>query len=140
MDKSIHHSETIFKMLKKINLTEKLSEVYISHIITIMIAIFSIGYCGKTVDFEMHSDNHRTTIAHFLNKGKWDETIIETIVKKKVIAVIYEESRRTGKPVYIIIDDTVSSKTKPSSKAKHPTEDACFHFSHLKKRITVNRQ
>ncbi len=51
MDKSIHHSETIFKILQKINLTEKLSEVYLSHIITIMIAIFSIGYHGKTVDF-----------------------------------------------------------------------------------------
>lgn len=132
MDKSIHHSETIFKMLEKINLTEKLSEVYISHIITIMIAIFSIGYRGKTVDFERHSDHHRTTIAHFLNRGKWDETIVEDILKKKVISVIYEESRRTGKPVYIIADDTISSKTKPSSKAKHPIEDACFHFSHLK--------
>ena len=83
MDKSIHHSETIFKMLKKINLTEKLSEVYISHIITILIAIFSIGYHSKTVNFENHSDCHRTTVAHFLNKGKWDETIVEDILKKK---------------------------------------------------------
>ncbi len=140
MDKSIHHSETIFKMLKKINLTEKLSKVYISHIITILIAIFSIGYRGKTVDFETHSNHHRTTIAHFLNKGKWDETIMEDILKKKVISVIYEESRRTGKPVYIIIDDTVSSKTKPSSKAKHPIEDAYFHFSHLKRKTDYGHQ
>ena len=98
MDKSIHHSETIFKMLQKINLAQKFSEVYISHIITIMIAIFSIGYHGKTVDFENHSDHHRTTVAHFLNKGKWDETIVEDILKKKVISIIYEESKRTGKP------------------------------------------
>jgi len=134
MDKSIHHSETIFKMLEKINLTQKLSEIYISHIITILIAVFSIGYHGKTVDFETHSDRHRTTVAHFLNRGKWDETIIENTVKKKVISIIYGESRRTGKPIYVIADDTVSSKTKPSSKAKHPIEDAYFHFSHLKKK------
>ena len=140
MDKSIHHSETIFKMLQKINLTQKFSEVYLSHIISIMIAIFSIGYHGKTVDFETHSEHHRTTIAHFLNKGKWDETVIENILKKKVISIIYEESRRTGKPVYIIIDDTVSSKTKPSSKAKHPIEDAYFHFSHLKRKQDYGHQ
>ena len=140
MDKSIHHSEAIFKILKKINLTEKLSEVYISHIITILIAIFSIGYRGKTVDFETHSDHHRTTIAHFLNKGKWDETVIENILKKKVISIIYEKSRCTGKPVYIIIDDTVSSKTNPSSKAKHPIEDAYFHFSHLKRKQDYGHQ
>ena len=140
MDKSIHHSETIFKMLQKINLAQKFSEVYISHIITIMIAIFSIGYHGKTVDFENHSDHHRTTVAHFLNKGKWDETIVEDILKKKVISIIYEESKRTGKPVYIIIDDTISSKTKPSSKAKHPIEDAYFHFSHLKRKQDYGHQ
>ena len=101
MDKSIHHSETIFKMLEKINLTQKLSEIYISHIITILIAVFSIGYRGKTVGFETHSDHHRTTTAHFLNKGKWNETVIENTIKKKVISIIYGEARRTGKPIYI---------------------------------------
>ena len=85
MDKSIHHSETIFKMLQKINLPQKFSEVYISHIISIMIAIFGIGCHGK-------------------------------------------------------IDDTISSKTKPSAKAKHPIEDAYFHFSHLKRKQDYSHQ
>ena len=132
MSKSIHHSETIFKMLTKINIAQQLSGIAITHIITILIAIFSIGYRGKTVDFESHSDCHRTTIGHFLNKGKWDEVIIEDTLKQKVIADIYEESRRTGKPIHVIIDDTIASKTPPSSKAKHPIEEAYFHFSHLK--------
>jgi cyclopropane fatty-acyl-phospholipid synthase-like methyltransferase len=30
------------------------------------------------------------------------------------------------------VDDTISSKTKPSSRALHPIEDAYFHQSHLK--------
>ncbi len=127
-------------MLKKINLTEKLSKLYISHIMTIMIAIFSIGYRGKTVNFETHSVHHRTTIAHFLNKGKWDETIVENILKEEVRKLIYKEAQCTGKPVYLIIDDTISSKTKPSSKAKHPIEDAYFHFSHLKKKSDYGHQ
>lgn len=35
-------------------------------------------------------------------------------------------------PVFCIVDDTISSKTKPSSRALHPIEDAYFHQSHLK--------
>ena len=102
MDNSIHHSETIFKSLEKINLTNELSKIAITHIISILIAIFSIGYRGKTVDFESHSDCHRTTIGYFLNKGKWDESVIENTVKRMVIDVIYEEAKRTGKPVFCV--------------------------------------
>ena len=46
--------------------------------------------------------------------------------------LIYREAALTGKPVFCIVDDTISSKTKPSSKALHPIEDAYFHQSHLK--------
>lgn len=140
MSKSIHHSETIFKMLTEINMPQQLSGIAIAHIITILIAIFSVGYRGKTVDFENHSDCHRTTIGYFLNKGKWNEDIIESILKQKVIADIYEEAKRTGKPIYVIIDDTIASKTNPSSKAKHPIEEAYFHFSHLKKKQDYGHQ
>ena len=37
-----------------------------------------------------------------------------------------------GKPIFCIMDDTISSQTKPSSRALHPIEDAYFHQSHLK--------
>ena len=43
-------------------------------------------------------------------------------------------------PVLAIIDDTISSKTIPSSKAKHPIESAYFHFSHLKKKQDYGHQ
>ncbi len=36
----------------------------------ILISAFSLGYHGKTIDFEKYSPCHRTTVAHFLNKGK----------------------------------------------------------------------
>ena len=42
MNTSIHHSETIFNSLKKINITSKLSSIAIKHIITIIITIFSL--------------------------------------------------------------------------------------------------
>ena len=53
-------------------------------------------------------------------------------LKQSVIEIIYSEAVRTGKTVFCIVDDTIASKTKPSSRTLHPIEDAYFHQSHLK--------
>lgn len=95
-------------------------------------AVFSRSYNGKTVNFQDYSPCHRTTIAHFLNKGNWDSARLEDILKDSVASFIYREALITGKPVFCIVDDTIASKTKPSSRALHPIEDAYFHQSHLK--------
>lgn len=99
---------------------------------SILISIFISGYHGKTTDFAKNSSFHRTTIAHFLNSGKWDDSLLADTLKRSVIEIIYSEAARTGKPVFCIVDDTIASKTKPSSRALHPIEDAYFHQSHLK--------
>ena len=104
----------------------------INHLMSILISIFLSGYHGKTTDFAKNSFCHRTTIAHFLNSGKWDESLLSDTLKRPVIEIIYSEAARTGKPVFCIVDDTIASKTKPSSRALHPIEDAYFHQSHLK--------
>lgn len=99
---------------------------------SILVSIFISGYHGKTTDFAKNSPCHRTTIAHFLNSGKWDDSLLADTLKSSVIEIIYSEALRTGKPVFCIVDDTIASKTKPSSRALHPIEDAYFHQSHLK--------
>ena len=99
---------------------------------SILISIFISGYHGKTTDFAKNSSCHRTTIAHFLNSGKWDESLLLNALKQSVIEIIYSEVARTEKTVFCIVDDTIASKTKPSSRALHPIEDAYFHQSHLK--------
>ncbi len=99
---------------------------------SILISIFISGYHGKTTDFAKNSSCHRTTIAHFLNLGKWDDLLLSDALKRSVIEIIYSEAARTGKPVFCIVDDTIASKTKLSSRALHPIEDAYFHQSHLK--------
>ena len=104
----------------------------INHLISILISIFISGYHGKTTDFAKNSSCHRTTIAHFLNSGKWDDSLLSDTLKCSVIEIIYSEAARTGKPVFCIVDDTIASKTKPSSQALYPIEDAYFHQSHLK--------
>ncbi len=106
----------------------------------ILVTVFSLGDKGKTVDFERNSSCHRTTIAHFLNHGKWDDRKPQDTLKASVIQLIYKEAQRSGKPVFCIVDDTISSKTKPSSRALHLIEDAYFHQSHLKGRQDYGHQ
>ena len=83
---------------------------------SILISIFISGYHGKTTDFAQNSSCHRTTIAHFLNSGKWDDTLLENALKSSVVEIIYSEAQRTGKPVFCIVDDTIASKPSVALK------------------------
>ena len=132
MINSIYESESVCKALSKYNLCENFTRTVMKHILTILISVFLYGYKGKTVQFAVNSPCHRTTVARFLNKGKWDSAGLERRLKKAVIQIIYAEAVRSGQPVLCIVDDTVSSKTKPLSQAFHPIENAYFHYSHLK--------
>ena len=104
---SIHHSDSIYNYFKSLNLGLFLSDVYLNHLMTIIMAVFLRGYRGKTVDFAQISHHHRTTIAYFLNHGKWNDHALEDTLKSSVIEIIYHESRRSGKPVFCIVDDTL---------------------------------
>ena len=132
MENSIYHSDLLYNCFKKLNLCRIFPQTTMKHIMAILISVFSLGYHGKTIDFEKYSPCHRTTVAHFLNKGKWDDDTLENILKNTIVQFIYREAQRSGKPVFCIVDDTISSKTKPSSRALNPIEDAYFHQSHLK--------
>ena len=77
---------------------------------SILISIFISGYHGKTTDFAKNSSCHRTTIAHFLNSGKWDDSLLSDTLKSSVIEIIYLEAARTGKPVFCIVDDTIDQR------------------------------
>ena len=52
MENSIHQSKTIYNYLKNLNLGSVFSHTVIKHILSILISVFSMGYNGKTVDFE----------------------------------------------------------------------------------------
>ena len=129
---SIHHSNSIYNYFKSLKLGLFLSDVYLNHLMIIMVSVFLRGYRGKTIDFAEVSCMHRTTTAYFLNHGKWDDSALQDILKARVIHTIYQEAYRSGKPIFCIVDDTIASHTKPSSQALHPIEDAYFHQSHLK--------
>lgn len=130
---SIHHSNSIYNYFKSLKLGLFLSDVYLNHLMIIMVSVFLRGYRGKTIDFAEVSCMHRTTTAYFLNHGKWDDSALQDILKARVIHTIYQEAYRSGKPIFCIVDDTIASHTKPSSQALHPIEAAYFHQSHLKR-------
>ena len=140
MENSIYHSELLYNCFKKLSLCKVFPQTTMKHIMAILISVFSLGYHGKTIDFENYSPCHRTTVAHFLNKGTWDDPGLEDIIKSTVIQLIYKEAMQSGKPIFCIVDDTISSKTKPSSRALHPIEDAYFHQSHLNGRQDYGHQ
>lgn len=137
---SLGQSEEICKALKSIFLGKILSDVYLEHISAIVHSAFMLGYKGKIAHTFFFSEKHRTTVSHFLNDGKWDSIRLEKALKKQVIDRIYRESRKSSSPVFCIVDDTIASHTKPSSRAKHPIEAAYFHQSHLKKRQDYGHQ
>ena len=103
MGNSIHQSKTIYNYLKNLNLYSVFSHTVIKHILSILISVFYMGYNGKTVDFEKYSSCHRTTIAHFLNNGKWDDSKLQDVIKSAVVHIIYREAVRSGKPILFII-------------------------------------
>ena len=140
MNTIIHHSEEICKRLSKNNLLESVKTVSEPYVVSIIMSIFQAGYRGKTVDMESCSDRHRTSISRFLrNKSINDDALILSL-KQHVTKIIYDESKTSGCPVFVIVDDTICSKTIPSSKAKHPIEAAGFHFSHLKRKQDYGHQ
>ena len=87
---------------EKFNFCKFYSNRVVNHLMGILISIFISGYHGKTTDFAKNSSFHRTTIAHFLNSGKWDDSLLADTLKHSVIEIIYSEAARTEKPVFCI--------------------------------------
>lgn len=140
MGNSIHDSDVIFKFFLDLGLTKFFRRTVLRHIMSILISVFMFGYKGKVSQMSGVSPRHRTTIAHFLNHGDWEEEVLTRKLKEEVIRIIYKMSMLTGKPIICIVDDTISSKTKPSSQAMHPIEDAYYLQSHLKKEQDYGHQ
>lgn len=99
------------------------------------------GYKGTVIDIVLLSlaDCHRTTFGKFLSEGKWNTNYAWKGIKKFVVKRIIENSA-ADTPIFAIYDDTISEKTKPSSKAENTIQEASFHQSHLKKKQVYGHQ
>ncbi len=106
----------------------------------IILASIQKGNTGKTTDFAEVSTVHRTTYGHFLSKGKWDDIKVDKTQKRESFHAISQLAWETDMPICVSIDDTIVKKTKPSSRAKRPTEEAGWHFSHLEQKVVYGYQ
>jgi len=99
------------------------------------------GYKGTVTDIVLLSlaDCHRTTFGKFLSEGKWNTNYAWKGIKKFVVRRIIETSS-VNTPIFAIYDDTISEKTKPSSKAENTIQEARFHQSQLKKKQVYGHQ
>ncbi len=134
-------SSPIYKFLIELRITLYLTTPQLHHLILFINSMVTKGYCGKITDVsDFMPVRHRTNIGKFLSDSPWNEDSVERALKKRAIARIWETSRLTKKPIYVVIDDTISEKTVPSSKAKKPTEKCRFHHSHLKGKVVYGHQ
>lgn len=131
----------IYKFLTELRITLYLTTPQIHHLILFISSMVTKGYCGKITDVsDFMPARHRTNIGKFLSESPWNEDFVERALKKHVIMRIWETSKTTEKPIYVVIDDTISEKTVPSSKAKKTTEKCGFHNSHLKGKTVYGHQ
>jgi hypothetical protein len=134
-------SSGIYKFLIELRITLYLTTPQIHHLILFINSMVTKGYCGKITDVsDFMPVRHRTNNGKFLSESPWNEDFIERALKKHVIMRIWQTSKITGNPIYVVIDDTISEKTVPSSKAKKPTEKCGFHNSHLKGKTVYGHQ
>ena len=98
------------------------------------------GNSGTMTDYGEAGPVHRTTYGHFLSKGKWDDVRLEETQKRESFQTVKELAQTNRTPVFVCIDDTVLPKTKPSSKAKRPTQGAGWHYSHLEGKVIYGHQ
>ena len=132
---------SIYNFFKQLNFDLYLTKPQIRHLEETINAMISNGYNGKISDIaELTSPRHRTSITRFFSKSTWDENLLRSSLKSLVIDLIWTKSKETNKPIYFIIDDTISEKTKPSSKAMNVIEKCSFHNSHLKGKTVYGNQ
>ena len=137
----ISNELSLHKFFKQLNFDLYLTKPQLNHLESIMDAMISKGFNGKVSDIaELAPARHRTSITRFLSNSSWDEKLLERALKAYIVELIWARARETKQPIYFIIDDTISEKTKPSSKAINPIEKCSFHNSHLKGKNVYGHQ
>ena len=132
---------SIYNFFRQLNFDLYLTKPQLKHLESIMNAMISKGYNGKVSDVaELASQRHRTSITRFLSSNSWDENHLTKSLKTLVVELIWRRSKETNKPIYFVVDDTISVKTKPSSKAVKTIEKCSFHYSHLEGKNVYGHQ
>lgn len=135
-------TESIRKFLIILRLTLLLTRPQFNHLTSFISTGVQGGFNGKIINIPELSMRriHRTSVGKFLSKSPWPTHLVLDSYQFYVITRISKQVLETGSPIYVILDDTIAEKTKPSSKAKRPIAGCSFHYSHLKKKQVYGHQ
>ena len=126
----------LVKFFRKLGLISQFTSSVFNHILQIIDGMLSQNFNGTLSDIHKKSfyNRCRQTISHMMTNSKWDEKILSDAIKNVSYEEVIHQAKIKNKPYFLIIDDTVCHKTKPSSLAKHPMQEASYHYSNLDKR------
>ena len=131
----------LVKYFEALELNFYFTKPQVRHMQAFVVAMMLNGFCGKMSQVsELALNSDRTCVGRFLNSDSWNDKFLIKALNAHVINEIWDYSRKTGLPIYVIIDDTICEKTKPSSKAKRPIYGCGFHKSHLKNEFVYGQQ
>ncbi len=135
-DKSINNFFLVLKLTLYLTIPQR------KHLSEFIFAAVGRGCKGKVSHISENCFNttHRTSIGRFLSESTWNKDYVLRAMQNFAIKRIWDLSRTTGEPIYVIIDDTISEKTIPSSRAKSPMELCGFHQSHTKNKTVYGHQ
>lgn len=136
----VHDSPSLRNYLAQYRLGLYYSTPVLRHIETYMAAATAKGFRGKLVDLAETGSCDRTTYGHFLTHAKWDESFLQTFVQSGSLHHVHQIAEQTGEPLFVITDDSVAEKTKPSSQAKSPIAKCSLHRSNLKRKTVWGHQ
>lgn len=132
---------SMVKFFKQLNLGLYFSKPQIKHLQAFIVAMMLKGFGGKLTDVaELAIHTHRTSVGRFLDSDAWDEAYLIRAIREHVIALMWSESKRTKRPIYVIADDTICEKAIPSSRVKSPIYGCGFYKSHLKNKMVYGQQ
>lgn len=123
----LSYQEEIYNGLVEWKLPFYFSKPVINHLTHFVDGMLSIGFSGKLTEIHSfsHQKKHRTTLSHFLKKGSWNEHYLLQQTRERILRKVDKQE-----PLFLLLDDTICEKTKPSSQADAPTESCSYHFSH----------
>jgi hypothetical protein len=123
----LSYQAEIYNNLSQWNAPFYFSKPVINHMVHFIDGALSVGFTGKLTEIHAYSHHkkHRTAISHFLKNGAWKEEYLLNMMKQHTMSQVKKEE-----PLFLLLDDTICQKVKPSLQAKHPTESTAFHFSH----------
>ena len=141
-ENNIPYDKSINNFIIEIKILIYLTLPQFKHICAFIFGTVGRGCNGKVsrITENCYGSRHRTSVGYFLSNSTWNEDYVLRALQKFAIKKIWQLSKDTGRPIYVIIDDTICKKTKPSSQAKNPIEKCQFHFSHLEGKQVYGHQ